>query len=456
MTCPECDSRRLTILVTDRSPADAGLVMVRICLVATRSSRPGRRPDLGERTPAGHRPRPRTGGRRGTFQAAFANESRPYDKTGEFPVAHLDALRDSGFLYAPAPVEAGGRGIESVHDLMVASSRLARGDAGLTLGVNMHLLILQSLVRQRRIAINRGDERRVGALTGMLTGLVRGGAFVAAAVSEIDQDLLRPATTVREVDGTFLLNGRKIIASGSSAATHFSVAATVADDEGERYAYALVARETPGVTILDDWDALGMRDSGSCSVLFENVALPGFRPGKGNPAGVISAEHLEEIMASGPAHAAASLGVAEAAHAAAVAAVCKKRMRSPAAEIRPYVRERAAENSIDLAAARAVFSRSLLMIDAYYAAHPCERGTIAEASAVFAEVQRAKAFVNASAVRIADRAMAMVGGSGYMSGSPIGRYYRDARAGAFMHPLGANAAVEYLGAHTLGLRPRRF
>ncbi len=34
--------------------------------------------------------------------------------------------------------------------------------------------------------------------------------------------------------------------------------------------------------------------------------------------------------------------------------------------------------------------------------------------------------------------------------------YRDARAGAFMHPLGANLAFEYIGALTLGMSPQTF
>ncbi|MGE3076579.1 MAG: acyl-CoA dehydrogenase family protein [Dehalococcoidia bacterium] len=390
------------------------------------------------------------------FADEFREEAASYDRAGAFPTKHLDALRDSGFLYAPIPVEAGGAGVESIHDTLVASSRLARGDAGLTLGVNMHLLVLQSLVRQRRIAFNRDSDQKAEALTSILRGFAKGGAFVAAAQSEPDQNLLRPTTTVSNVDGTWRLNGIKIISSGSPVATHFSVSATIRDECGERYVYALVSRDTLGVRVLDDWDALGMRDSGSCSVIFDNVELPNFRAGKGTRAGVITPEHLEEILSSGLAHGAASLGVAEAAHQEAIRAVCKKRQKAPDQPIRGFVQERAAENSIDLAAARAVFSRAAALIDEYQAEHPSERGTIAEVSKVFAEGQRAKAFVNAAAVRIADRSLAMAGGAGFMNKAPLSRYYRDARAGAFMHPLGANVAIEYLGAHTLGLRPRTF
>ena len=49
-----------------------------------------------------------------------------------------------------------------------------------------------------------------------------------------------------------------------------------------------------------------------------------------------------------------------------------------------------------------------------------------------------------------DRALALSGGAGYVSGSPLARAYRDVRAGSFMHPLGANRAYDYLGQVALG------
>ncbi len=387
--------------------------------------------------------------------AQFAPHADCYDRTGQFPHEHLDSLRDSGFLYAPAPPEAGGMGVDSVHDLLVASSRLARGDASLTLGVNMHLLVFQSLGRQLQIARNRGDDKRAVGLTAALARFAGDGAFIAAAVSEADQDLMRPSATAAFDGSNWRVSGRKIICSGAPAATHFSVAVTVTGEESERYAYAMVPRDLAGVSVLDDWDALGMRASGSTSVVFDDVQLGAGGPGKGFPIGVLSVEHLEQILTYGPAHAAAALGIAEAAHQASVEAVCKKRLRS-GGEVRGFVQERAAENSIDLAAARAVFSRSLQMIDDYNACNPTGRGPFEAVNAAFAEVQRAKMFINAAAVRIADRALAMAGGAGYANRSPLARYYRDARAGAFMHPLGANVAMEYLGAHAVGLKPMRF
>ncbi len=391
------------------------------------------------------------------FASDFAADAAIYDRENRFPYEHLDVLKASGFMYAPAPVEAGGMGVESVHDIMVATSRLARGDASLTLGVNMHMMVLLALARQRRVFLARGDEAKAAGVTGVLAGFVNGRAAIAAAVSEPDQDLLRPGTTAVHEDGRWLINGRKIFASMAPGATHFTTTMLYTDDAGEeRNAYVIIPRDTPGVTVNNDWDALGMRASGSCSVVFENVALEGRGPGRGSPAGIISAEYLETILNSGPGHTSAALGVAEAGHQLAIEGVCKKKLKNPEAVIRPFVQERAAENSIDLAAARAVFGRALRMIDDYEERNPTERGHMRDVAPVFAEVQRAKAFVNAAAVRILDRALAMSGGAGYLSGNPLSRLYRDARAGAFMHPLGIHVGTEYLGAHTLGLRPVRF
>jgi len=100
---------------------------------------------------------------------------------------------------------------------------------------------------------------------------------------------------------------------------------------------------------------------------------------------------------------------------------------------------------VDLAAARATLSRATALIDAQ---DPLADDD--ELEGLFAEAQAAKAFVNEAAARIVDRALALSGGAGYVSGSPLARAYRDVKAGTFMHPLGANRAYDYLGRAALG------
>jgi alkylation response protein AidB-like acyl-CoA dehydrogenase len=387
--------------------------------------------------------------------ADFAQRTAQHDREGSFPHENLAELKASGYLYAPVPRAYGGMGVESVHDVLVASSRLAEADPSLTLGVNMHLITMMGVARLHEVACRKEDGKRAGAAAAQMQEFVRSGAVVGAAVSEPDQDLLRQNTrAVRDANG-WVLNGRKIINSMAPAATHFNVAMGYTDSHGEeRYAYAVVPRDTPGLTVHDDWDALGMRASGSVSLSFENCRIPN-GPGRGAPAGVITAEHLAQTLTSGPAHASASLGVAEAADRIVVEAVALRRSKKGDEAVRATARHLAAENAIDLSAARAIFSRALALIDEHHAAYPQGYGSLDVTNAIFAEAQAAKVFVNQAAVRIVDRAMTIVGGGAFMNAHPLARLYRDARAGAFMQPLGANVAFEYIGAVALGITPER-
>ena len=88
-----------------------------------------------------------------TLADEIAPRAAAHDREGSFPFDSFAAVKQSGYLTAPIPEELGGLGVTSVHDVLVAASRLARGDAALTLGINMHLLFVLSIVRRRQIAL---------------------------------------------------------------------------------------------------------------------------------------------------------------------------------------------------------------------------------------------------------------------------------------------------------------
>jgi alkylation response protein AidB-like acyl-CoA dehydrogenase len=373
--------------------------------------------------------------------AARASE---HDRDGTYPFEAIDALKAVGYFVAPISLDLGGLGVSSAHDLVVASSRLARGDASVAIGVNMHLVAVLNMERRRRDAVAAGAERRARAFGSSLEQIARDGVVLAAAISERGQDLTRPGTRATPTESGWRIDGRKMFCTMSPAATDLYVAVTYLDEEGvERYAYAMVPTDAPGVVINDDWDALGMRASGSNSVSLEGVELPesavrgGFRAGDPLP-------YMERNLVAGLFHASASLGIAESADAIARASV--------AGRINGDARPRmlVADNAVDLAAARGVLSRAAALIDDHRADTPASDHAAERLGALFAEAQAAKAFVNEAAARIVDRALALSGGAGYVNGSPLARAYRDVKAGSFMHPLGANRAYDYLGHVVLG------
>jgi len=304
---------------------------------------------------------------------------------------------------------------------------------------------LLNVVRRWQMAVSSGNERRIGAFARTLEQIAVDGIVFAAAGSEPGQDLTRPATTATRTEDGWVVAGRKVFCTMSPAADVLYTAVAFDDDEGrERYGYAMVPRETPGVVLHDDWDALGMRASGSVSVTFDDVELPAAVLRGGFPAGE-AVPYMERNLTAGLFHASASLGIAESAHALAVRKLCDRRADGNGRD-----GVLVAESTMELAACRAVLARAAGLIDRHHAASPVSDGTDEQLTKLFSEAQAAKAFISQAAPRIVDRALALSGGAGYLNGSPLARAYRDVRAGAFMHPLGDNRAYEFLKRVALG------
>src|SRR6187399_1821925 len=113
-----------------------------------------------------------------TLSPQLSARAAEHDRDGSYPYEAIDALKAAGYFAAPVPAELGGLGVSSAHDLVVASSRLARGDASVAIGVNMHLVAVLNIERRRR----SGDERRARAFAASLEQIVRDGVILAAAI----------------------------------------------------------------------------------------------------------------------------------------------------------------------------------------------------------------------------------------------------------------------------------
>jgi alkylation response protein AidB-like acyl-CoA dehydrogenase len=364
--------------------------------------------------------------------ADAAGRAAVHDREATFPHESLAAVKRSGYLVAPIPAELGGLGVTSLHDVLVASSRLARGDASLAIGINMHLVFVLNVVRLWRIMRAAGDGSRAAYFGATMQKVARDGTVFGSAVSEPRQDLTRPATTATRTAAGWTLSGRKIFCTMSPAVDVLYVAVTYMDERGrERYGYAMVPRDTEGVVVHEDWDALGMRASGSNSVSFLDVHLPASALRGGFATGDVNG-YLERNLSAGLFHAAAALGIAESAHATVTAT-----------DRDAHARVLVAENVVDLAAGRAVLARAAALIDE----------ASDEPAILFGEAQSAKLFVGEAAMRIVDRSLALSGGAGYLNGSPLARAYRDVRALPFMHPLGANRAYAFLAQVAAGDEP---
>jgi alkylation response protein AidB-like acyl-CoA dehydrogenase len=195
-----------------------------------------------------------------------------------------------------------------------------------------------------------------------------------------------------------------------------------------------------------------MRASGSHSVTFDRVRVGSNQLQDAFPFGRPDAAWLERYLTSGLAHASATLGIAEAAHATVTRSDPDRRaLRAND----PRAVMAVADNAIDLAAMRATLAAAADAVDRHRAR--VEDGDVipvADLSETMTATQRAKAFVDRTGVDVVDRALELSGGAGYLASNPLARAWRDVRAGAFMHPYGANRGYAIIGAVELGQEPR--
>ena len=387
----------------------------------------------------------------------FATRAAEHDRDSSFPFENIAAMQQSGAMAACVPEELGGLGVRSVHDYMLGMSRLGRGDGSTAIAANMHIFRPWRMTRLWEAANAAGDVAHADGLERRLRRIGAGQLLMCACVSEAGTDILHPQLDATKTDGGWLLNGRKIFATMSPAAQLLDISFRFRDTQGgERLAMASITHDSPGLEIKNNWDALGMRGSGSHDVVFANCFIPDAALLDLGVWGEWSESYLTGNLILAMGLAGVFLGIAEASRDLTVEAI-KTRRKGPSGRAlaeRYPMQHLIAEIEIDLAASRAMLGRTAMAADAFFERHPAEGIPLHELHELMKDLQCAKWFVNRKAIDIVDRALTASGGAGYLSKHPLSRLYRDVRAGPFMQPFSPNEAFEYIGKVTLGLDPK--
>lgn len=377
----------------------------------------------------------------------IATRAAEHDQNGTFPHEAIDAMKASGFASGPLQEEFGGLGVASPYDVMVAVSRLARSDASVAIAINMHLttgIIVNRLVRGAREA---NDPVAIGLMEGF-AGLLGGGAIAMANATEPGTDIRHPLTEATRVDEGRRLDGRKIFGTLSPVADVMTVTARHKRDDGTwGRGRAIVFRGTPGQTIMENWDALGMRASGSHDVVYDNCVIPDSLYIDQGDWGAFDEENLLVSTAGAFGLIGAFLGIAEAARDH-VVPMLKTRTKQPSGRVlaaRHGIQHTMAELEIELATARAHLAFVGPALDDLISQRPVASVTHDDFHQGMSSTQIAKVATQRAAMNVVDLAMQLSGGAGYMTANPLSRLYRDVRAGPFMQPLSPNEAYEYIG-----------
>jgi len=387
----------------------------------------------------------------------FAARAEQHDREGSFPFENFAELQNSGFMAAPVPPEYGGLGVDCLFDMMVGMSRLARGDASTAIAANMHTAGAAVIVRLMNRSEAAGEKKAVAFLRELLHKVGAGEVVMCFPTTEPGTDLASPMTEAIPKDGGYVINGRKIFGTVSPVAQLFFPSVRMESASGGYVtATAMVPRDTLGLEVKDNWDALGMRASGSNDIVFDNCFVPrDWIFGARDNYGKIGRGFADFALNANLPLICSFLGVAEAACDYAVSTV-KNQRKGPHHKLlgeRIPIQQIVATMNIDVAICRAMAERVGRAADCFLRRYATVDAPVEEANALMKEVQCMKYVINRKAIEVVDQAMIVCGGGAYMSKHLLSRLYRDARAGPFMQPFAPYEAFEYIGKVSLGLEP---
>lgn len=198
----------------------------------------------------------------------FASRAAEADRLGEINFDNLSDLHKAGYLGLTLPPNRGGQGI-TLRQITQIVSQVAKGDPSTALILAMQYLQTVAILLSETWPDNVRDE--------VLDSVIRSGALVNALRVEPELGTPArggiPATRVRRQGDRYVLSGRKIFSTGSSA-LHWGVVWGATEEETPRVGQILVPLSLPGIRIEKSWHHMGMRATGSDTIIFEDVEIP--------------------------------------------------------------------------------------------------------------------------------------------------------------------------------------
>jgi acyl-CoA dehydrogenase len=356
--------------------------------------------------------------------AKIAPFASAHDRDGTFVTEAFDLFKSTGYLALAVPAELGGRGA-TIAQVAMAQRELAKfcGSSALAVSMHHHVTLFTAWRHRRGLPGAEATLRRIAD-----DGIV--------LVSTGGADFTRPRGVAVPVDGGFRVTGRKVFASQVPVGDVFSTMFVLdADGDGKVVLNMAVPVKADGVTVLDNWDTLGMRGTGSHDVEIEDVFVPEDKILARRPYGVVDGPLQVIISNAFPVISAVYLGIAEAARDAAVAIVAG----TPRAED-PSIQRQVGLMDNRLRVMGWALDGAIATIGDD--PQPAMENVVA--------MMAAKREIALGGVEVCDLAMEVAGGAGYYRTSPIERCYRDVR-GAKFHPFTPEQTLTHAGKVSLGL-----
>ena len=344
------------------------------------------------------------------------------DRAGTFVSKNLQLLHERGFFALGVPSDLGGGGapFAEVAAMLRALGRLD-GSTALTLSMHTHQVMVAEWRRRVQSAPTEGMLKKVAG---------EGVRIVSSGGS----DWLAGSGRAEKAEGGYRIFARKVFSSGSPDGDVINTSAIYQEAGAEPLVlHFAVPLKAKGVTVMSNWDTLGMRGTGSHDVRIDGVFIPDAGvsairpPGKWHPLFHLISQIALPLIYS----------------------------------VYAGIADRAQEIALELAGKRATGDGlTLLGVGELANAHAAmelgvaamvELGATATPSAETTHrVTTLRTLVGRSAIDVGARALEVAGGAGFFTSQGLERRFRDLQAARF-HPLQERQQQLYAGRFTLGL-----
>jgi len=337
-------------------------------------------------------------------EAEIAPHVMEWDEAQTFPLEVVKKLGTLGYMGSIFPEELGGAGMGYI-EYSIIIEELSRVDGSVGIIVAAHT----SLCSNHLFKMGT-DEQRHRYLPKLATGEWIG--CWSLTEPEAGSDAAGTRTKAVMEDGHWVLNGAKTFTTNAHYAD-VCVAMAVTDRAAAQHGISafVIEKETPGFRAGKKENKLGLRASATGEVIFESCRLaPQQLVGKINEGFVDSLKVLDGGRIS---IAALSIGMAQGAYDAALKySKLRKQFGRPISEFQT-IQQKLVDMAVDLDAARLLNYRAGWMLD--------------HGKRVTRESAMAKLFASEAAVRIANEAVQIHGGYGFIKDYPVEKFYRDVK-----------------------------
>jgi len=339
----------------------------------------------------------------------FANEevapgAIERDKTKEFPKEIFKKLADLGMMGLPFPEEYGGAGADTI-SFAIVTEELSRACASTGITYSAHISLGGA-----PLYLFGTEEQKQKYLVPICTGE----SFGAFGLTEPNagSDAGGTQTTAVKKDGEYVINGNKCYITNASYAKHLALTAITGESNGKKEISAIIVpTDTEGFTVIDNYEKMGLNASNTTELVLEDVRVPTEhllgKEGEGFKQFLITLDGGRIGIG------AMAVGIAQAAYEKALQYAKERKQFGQSLSKFQVIQFKLADMAMKIELARNMVYKAAWLKD--------------QGKAFSKEAAMCKLYASEICMEVADQAVQIHGGYGYMKEYEVERYMRDGK-----------------------------